>query len=268
MHPELFHIGDFAVRAYGLAMALTFLVGLSIIRREARQLKQDPELLVNLGFVLIIFGVLGARLGFALYHWSDFSDNLLDIINPFQAGQFGIVGLNLQGGMIGGLLAGLLYLKWKKMTLAASLDTVVPAVGFGIFLARIGCYMNGCCFGIPTDGSFGVHFPTDSAAHAIFGADAVHPTQLYSSAYGLLLMVGLMWINRHWYRVGRSVGIFFIAEASFRMLIEPLRYYEEAMRVNIAGLEITYNVIAAIGMFLIGLYFLLRRHNAVESKTA
>lgn len=267
MYPELFHIGDFAVRAYGLAMALTFLVGLSLIRHEARQLKQDPELLVNLGFVLIIFGVLGARLGYVLYHWSDFSDRLLDIINPFQAGQFGIVGLNLQGGMIGGLLAGLLYLRWKKLPMAASLDTVVPAVGFGIFLARIGCYMNGCCFGNPTDGPFGVHFPATSAAHSVFGTDAVHPTQLYSSAYGLLLMFGLMWVNRHWYRTGRTVGLFFMAEATFRMLIEPLRYYEEAMWVNVAGFEITYNVLAAVGMFLIGLYFLVRRHDATASNT-
>lgn len=267
MCPELFHIGDFAVRAYGLAMALSFLIGLSLIRREARQLNQDPELLVNLGFVLIIAGVLGARLGYVIYHWSDFSDRLLDIINPFQSGQFGIVGLNLQGGLIGGLIAGLFYLKWKKMPLAASLDAVVPAVGFGIFLARIGCYMNGCCFGTPTDGPFGVHFPEDSAAHSVFGTDAVHPTQLYSSAYGLLLMFGLMWVNRHWYRVGRSVGLFFIAEAAFRLLIEPLRYYEEAMWIDVAGLEITYNVLAAGVMLLIGLYFLMKSKDP-SSKTA
>ncbi len=267
MCPELFHIGDFAVRSYGLAMALSFLIGLSLIRREARLLNQDPELLVNLGFVLIIFGVLGARLGFVLYHWSDFADHLFDIINPFQSEQFGIVGLNLQGGLIGGLLAGLLYLNWKKMPLAASLDAVVPAVGFGIFLARIGCYLNGCCFGTPTDGFFGVHFPSSSAAHSVFGDEAVHPTQLYSSAYGLLLMIGLMWVNRRWYRVGRAVGLFFVAEAAFRMLIEPLRYYEEAMWIQLGGLEITYNVLAAVVMFLIGLYFLVRT-KMEPSKTA
>lgn len=268
MCPELFHIGDFAVRAYGLAMALSFLIGLSLIRREARVLNLDPELLVNLGFVLIIFGVLGGRLGYVLYHLSDFADNPLDIINPFQSGQFGIVGLNLQGGLIGGFVAGLLYLRWKKMPLAASLDAVVPAVGFGIFLARIGCYLNGCCFGIPTDGPFGVHFPDDSAAHAIFGTAAVHPTQLYSSAYGLLLMIGLMWVNRRWYRVGRSVGLFFVAESAFRLLIEPLRYYESAMWIDLAGIRITYNVLAGALMLAIGLYFLLRRHGETRGKTA
>lgn len=267
MCPELFHIGDFAVRAYGLALAISFLVGLSLIRREARVLNLDPETLVNLGFVLIIFGVLGARLGYVLYHLSDFADRPLDIINPFQSGQFGIAGLNLQGGMIGGFLAGLIYLRMKSMPLAASLDAVVPAVGFGIFLSRIGCYLNGCCFGTPTDGPFGVHFPPSSPAHAIFGADAVHPTQLYSSAYGLLLLFVLMWINRKWYRVGRTVGIFFVAESAFRLLIEPLRYYEEAMWFEISGVGITYNVLAGVIMFLIGLYFLLSTR-ATRGKTA
>jgi phosphatidylglycerol:prolipoprotein diacylglycerol transferase len=258
MCPELFHIGDFAVRAYGLTLALSFLVGLSLIRREARHLGLDPEALVNLGFVLIIFGVLGGRLGYVLYHLSDFADRPLDVINPFQSGQLGIAGLNLQGGMIGGFLAGLIYLRLKSLPLAASLDAVVPAVGFGIFLSRIGCYLNGCCFGTSTEGPFGVHFPVSSPAHAIFGASAVHPTQLYSSAYGLLLFLGLMWVNRHWYRIGRSVGLFFVAEAAFRLLIEPLRYYEEAMWLQIAGVGITYNVLAGALMFLIGLYFLLK----------
>lgn len=256
MYPELFHIGDFAVRAYGLALALSFLIGLSLIRREAILLKLDPETLGNLGFVLIIFGVLGGRLGYVIYHWSDYAGRPLDIINPFQSGQFGIAGLNLQGGLIGGFLAGLLYLRWKKMPLADSLDAVVPAVGFGIFLSRIGCYLNGCCFGTPTEGPFGVHFPPESAAHSVFGNAAVHPTQLYSSAYGLLLFVGLMLVNRKWYRTGRTVGLFFIAESAFRLLIEPLRYYEDAMWFEFAGVGITYNVIAGIIMFLIGLYFL------------
>lgn len=259
MCPELFHIGDFAVRAYGLALALSFLIGLSLIRREARQLGLDPETLVNLGFVLIIFGVLGGRIGYVLYHLSDFVERPLDIINPFQSGQFGIAGLNLQGGLIGGFLAAIVYLRIKSMPLAASLDAIVPAVGFGIFLSRIGCYMNGCCFGIPTEGPFGVHFPVDSAAHAIFGTAAVHPTQLYSSAYGLLLFLSLMWVNRRYYRVGRTVGLFFVGESAFRLLIEPLRYYEEAMRVQIFGIEITYNVIAAAVMLLIGMYFLFRK---------
>lgn len=267
MCPELFHIGDFAVRAYGLALALSFLIGLSLIHREAKVLGLDPEEIGTLGFVLIIFGVLGGRLGYVLYHWSDYANRPLDIINPFQSGQFGIAGLNLQGGLLGGFVAGILYLHWKKMPVVASFDAVVPAVGFGIFLSRIGCYLNGCCFGVPTEGALGVHFPPASPAHSIFGDAPVHPTQLYSSLYGLLLFAGLLWVNRKRYRVGRSVGIFFVAESVFRLTIEPHRYYEEAMWISLGGIRITYNVLVAVFMFLIGLYFLFTRRFA-SSKTA
>lgn len=268
MCPELFHIGDFAVRAYGLALALSFLIGLWLIDREARLLGLNPDAIVNLGFVLIIFGVIGGRLGFVLYHWSDYADNPLDIINPFQAGQIGISGLNLQGGLIGGFVAGLLYLRWKKLPWVAALDAVAPSVGFGIFVSRIGCYLNGCCFGTPTDGPFGVHFPDHSAPHAVFGDSAVHPTQLYSSAYGLLLFLFLLWINRRRYRVGRATGLFFVAESAARLAIEPLRYYEDAMWVTLAGFDITYNVVAAVIMFVIGVFFLVRRWPESAGKTA
>lgn len=267
MCPELFHIGSFAVRAYGLALAVSFLIGLTLIGREARVLKLDPDKIVNLGFILIIFGVIGGRLAYVLYHLGDFADNPLDVINPFHVGHFGIAGLNLQGGLLGGFIAGILYLRWKKMPIIASFDSVAPAVGFGIFLSRIGCFLNGCCFGIPTDGPFGVQFPVDSAPHAIFGTALIHPTQLYSSAYGLLLFFGLTWVNRHWYRVGRPVGLFFTAEALFRALIEPLRYYEEQMHVTIAGVDVTFNMVVALVMFVIGVYFLRYRDRA-EGKTA
>jgi phosphatidylglycerol:prolipoprotein diacylglycerol transferase len=267
MCPELFHIGSFAIRAYGLALAISFLVGLTLIGREARVLRLDPDKIVNLGFILIIFGVIGGRLAYVLYHLSEFADSPWDVINPFHSDHFGIAGLNLQGGLLGGFIAGLLYLRWKKMPIISSFDAVAPAVGFGIFLSRIGCFLNGCCFGVPTDGPFGVHFPDNSAAHAVFGNAALQPTQLYSSAYGLLLFLGLSWVNRHRYRVGRPVGLFFTAEALFRALIEPLRYYEEQMHVTIGGFDLTFNIVVALAMFVIGIFF-LRYRGGREAKTA
>jgi len=117
MCPEFFHIGPIAIRAYGVALALSFFIGLGLLYREARYLRIDPDRAVNLGFVLILFGVLGARLAYVFYHWSDFADNPLDIINPFGSVYFGIAGLNLQGGLILGAIAGYIYLRWKKMPL-------------------------------------------------------------------------------------------------------------------------------------------------------
>lgn len=266
MCPELFHIGPFAVRAYGVTLALSFFVGLALIRREASLLRLPPDRTANLGFILIVFGVLGARLGYVLYHWSEFAYRPLDIINPFGSGAyFGIAGLNLQGGFVLALIAGWIYLRRKKMPLAATLDAVVPAVAFGVFITRIGCFLNGCCFGNLTDSFLGVQFPESSPAWYIFGAAHIHPAQLYSSAYGLLLFFILRWINRRPHSPGLSTGVFFMIEAGFRFAIESVRYYEPAMWLDVAGVQATFNHLIAVALFGLGAVMVFRARRAARS---
>lgn len=258
MCPEFFHIGPIAVRAYGVMLSISFFIGLWLIRREAKVVRVDPERAVTLGFILIIFGVIGARLGYVLYHWGDFSSNLLSIINPFESGEYiGIAGLNLQGGIILGFIAGVVYIMRHKMPFRQTLDAVAPAVAFGIFLTRIGCFLNGCCFGLPTDSVLGVEFPQGSPAWFVFGDAHVHPTQLYSSAYGLILLAILMYMNRHKYRPGMTVAVYFMIEAVFRFIIEFYRYYEPAMWLKTLGINATFNQIIAGALFIVGIIFAL-----------
>jgi phosphatidylglycerol:prolipoprotein diacylglycerol transferase len=266
MCPEFFHIGPLAIRAYGVTLALSFFLGLALINREARILRLDQDRTVNLGFILIVFGVIGARLGFALYHWSDFAAHPIDIINPFgHNAYFGIAGLNLQGGFILALIAGWIYLFRKRMPFAATLDAVVPAVAFGIFLTRIGCFLNGCCFGNPTESFLGVQFPENSPAWYVFGNAHVHPAQLYSSAYGLLLFFLLRWINRRRHAAGITTGVFFMVEAGFRFAIESVRYYEPAMWFNVAGIHATFNHLIAIALFILGVIVVLNTRRRTRS---
>jgi len=268
MFPELFHIGPLALRSYGLLLALSFLIGLWLIHREARVVGVDPEKAVNLGFVLIFFGVLGGRAAYVLYHLGDFADQPLEVINPFHpTGHFGIAGLNLQGGLVAALVAGVIYLRRQRMPVLSSLDAVTPAVAFGIFLSRIGCFLNGCCFGTPTDAFCGVHYPPDAPAAIVFGAQAVHPTQLYSSAYGLLLFFALRWVNRRHYRVGLAVGLFFMIEALFRFAIEPFRYYETEMWLSLGAWQVNYNQLVALALFVLGVVFIWRSRRTA-GKTA
>jgi phosphatidylglycerol:prolipoprotein diacylglycerol transferase len=256
MCPEFFHIGPLALRAYGLMLALSFFIGLALIVREARRLGVDPERASNLAFLLIAFGVLGARIGYVVYHPGEFADHPFNVINPFASGErFGIAGLNLQGGMLLAFIAGWIYVRRSKISFPAMLDTVVPAVAFGIFLTRIGCFLNGCCFGVPASVPWAVTFPPESPAYAFLGATAVHPTQLYSSAYGLVLFLLLFWINGRPHRVGVTTSVFFMMEAVFRFAIEFVRYYETEMWFQAGSLRMTYNQLVAAGLFLVGVFF-------------
>lgn len=256
MCPEFFHIGPFAVRAYGLTLALSFFIGLALITRESRLLHENAEQNSNFAFILIAFGLLGARLGYVVYHLEEFSGHWLNVINPFASGErFGIAGLNLQGGMLLAFIAGWIYVRRRKMSLPATLDAVVPAVAFGIFLTRIGCYLNGCCFGTPSSVPWAVSFPEGSPAHSFVGSEPVHPAQLYSSAYGLFLFLILLWLNRRPHRIGTTTAVFFMIEAFFRFVIEFVRYYETEMWLEAGSLKVTYNQLVAIGLFVIGVIF-------------
>jgi len=115
MYPEIFSIGPVTIRAYGVMLFISFLTGLFFVRARAKSRGIDQDFTINLAFLVIISAVLGARLFYVFYHWSEFSGNMLSIINPFgEGGTIGIAGLNLYGGLICAILAGVLYIRKKQ----------------------------------------------------------------------------------------------------------------------------------------------------------
>lgn len=251
MCPEFYRIGWFALRAWGVALTLSFFVGLWLLKFEARALRLDYERLFNLGFLVSLLGVVGARLSYVLFHFAEFAPNPLDIINPLAVeGQFGIAGMNLYGGVVLAVVGGMWYLHRRRLSIFDYSDAVVVALAFGMFLARIGCFLNGCCYGLPTDGFWGVIFPADSPAGSMFPHLPIHPAQLYASGFGLLLFFLLRHINRRRRFSGQTMALFFIAEAIFRFLLEFVRYYEPEMLLGVG--KLTYNQLIAVAFLLFG----------------
>jgi phosphatidylglycerol:prolipoprotein diacylglycerol transferase len=253
MHPEIFKLGPLAIRAYGLMLFISFLVGLFYVRSRARFKGVDPDFTVNLAFLVIVAGVLGARLFYVLYHWSEFAGSPLDIINPFGKETIGIVGLNLYGGLVCAVAVGLFYIHKKKQPLWETTDLFAPAIALGTFLTRIGCFLNGCCFGKACDLPWAIHFPPGSIPDSVLPGQAIHPTQLYMSLAGLIMFFILYMLDRRKHFAGMTFSVFLMAEALSRFVIEFVRYYEDAMLVRILGLELTYNHLLAVPLFMLGL---------------
>ena len=251
MCPEFFRLGSFALRAWGVTLTLSFLIGLWLVKFEARVLRLDYDRLFNLGFVISFAGVTGSRLAYVVFHWSEFAERPLDIVNPFAVeGQFGIAGMNLYGGVILAAVVGIWYLYRRRQPVFDSIDAFAVPLAFGNFLTRIGCFLNGCCFGTPTGSFAGVVFPSDSPAGWVYPHVHIHPTQLYASAFGLALFFVLRWVNRHRRFSGQAFALFFILEGVFRFLLEFVRYYEPAMIIK--GSALTYNQLIAVAFFLFG----------------
>ncbi len=258
MFPEIVKIGPIAIRSYGLMLALSFFIGLMIVHRRSRRAGVGADFVVNLAFLVIVTGVIGARLSYAFYHWSDFSDNLLDIFNPFGSSEgFGIAGLNLYGGIVLALAAALLYCHVKRESIPAVFDLFAPVLGLGIFITRIGCFLNGCCFGTECHLPWAVTFPEGSIPYSYFGDTPLHPAQLYSSLYGLLIFLVLSHVERKKRFLGLTFSLFLIIEAFFRFMIEYVRFYEDQMETVVFGVHFTYNHVAAILLFLLGWILLL-----------
>jgi phosphatidylglycerol:prolipoprotein diacylglycerol transferase len=253
MHPELFRIGPIPVRSYGLMLAASFLLGVWYIKKVTERDGKPFEPFLTISYIMIFGGVIGARLAYVLLHLSEFSGNWTAVFNPFQSGHFGIAGLNLYGGILMAIGGSWLYCHLKGLRVLDVFDYFAPTVGLGIALTRIGCFLNGCCFGVPCDLPWAVTFPKGSIPYSVFGSQPLHPAQLYSSLYGLVLFIGLHYLLKHKRFVGQAVAVLFMGEAFFRFIIEYARFYENAMTFRFMGIEPTYNQVVSLTLFFLGL---------------
>jgi phosphatidylglycerol:prolipoprotein diacylglycerol transferase len=269
MFPELLKIGPISIRSYGLMLAISFFIGVYYVSRMAKKRNLDLNQVLTMAYILVLAGIVGARLSYVLFHLEEFAGNWTASFNPFHSDRFGIAGLNLYGGIILAVVAAFIYLRIKKLSVLNVFDVFAPTVGLGLMVTRIGCFLNGCCFGTPTDLPWGVSFPEESLPYYVFGSAHLHPAQLYSSLYGLLLFLFLHWRLKHRLFAGQVLALMFMIEAVFRYAIEYVRYYEDAMHISFLGMYPTYNHLISIGLFLLGMviYIVQKRKYQLSAAT-
>jgi phosphatidylglycerol:prolipoprotein diacylglycerol transferase len=249
MAPILLKIGNFTLYSYGLMLFISFILGIKITQKRAKKFGVKEDEVVNLAVTILIGVIIGARLLYVFNHWDEFKNDLIGIIAFWRGG---LGGLMFFGGFIGGFLAGFFYAKKKKMPILKMLDAISPALALGEGLTRIGCFLNGCCFGSPF--KYGVIFPPDSPAGSTFPYTKIHPTQLYSSFFGFLLFLIILKLEKRKLirKAGVIFSIFLFLYALFRFLIDFLRYYENK-------LNFWTNQTIAIILMLIALLIFIKR---------
>jgi phosphatidylglycerol:prolipoprotein diacylglycerol transferase len=231
-------------------LAMSFLLGIWLGSVRAKRSGLDSDVVSDIGFWLILSAVLGARLYYVVLHFEEFEGNLFGIINPFQGGSMGIGGLVMYGGFIGAILASIIYFKLRKLHMLPYADAVAPSVGLGIFLTRIGCFLNGCCFGAQCNNGTCVHFPASSPAghyQLSIHADALYPSQLFESAGGLAIAVIILIVSRWKTFPGLQFYLVGLLYSILRFFIDFTRFYTP--EEHIFGL--THNQVVCIGAFVI-----------------
>jgi len=259
MHPILVKIGWFEVHSYGVMLALAFVLGIWVTVIRAKKMGLDPNKIMDLSVLIILAGIIGSRIAYVLPHMDEFRGHWLDTINPIQSnGQIGIAGLTILGGVLLAIFITLLYLWWKKLPVWKIADAFAPAVALGIFVGRIGCFLNGCCFGIPTNSPIGMVFPENSPAGSVFPQQHIYPTELFSSFYGLLIFLILIWAEKKYKTFdGFTFFLLWALYGMARFTVDFFRYYENSMvLVRIHGVAISMNQGVSLLLILVSVFLL------------
>jgi len=209
MRPILFSIGSINIYAYGSLMACAFLISIFLARKHAKASGISADLITDLGIILLIFGIIGARIGYVLLNWQNFSYNLIDVIKVYEG------GLVFSGGFLLAVLISFLYIKRKKVSFLNVADFIIPYVALAQSIGRIGCFLNGCCYGIPTTSFIGVKFP-----HLL---DPVYPTQLILSVSLFLIFIILKLISKKLPFKGTIFLIYILLFSALRFFVEFIR---------------------------------------------
>jgi phosphatidylglycerol:prolipoprotein diacylglycerol transferase len=259
MIPVLLQIGPFPIRSYGVMIALSFAIGIWLAVRRGRSRGVDPGRITDLSIVILIASIVGARILYILPYWDEFAAHPLRVFEIWRG------GLTMYGGLAGAFLASALYMRAKRMPFWKVADIVSPSVALGLALTRLGCFLNGCCFGVPTSSGWGVRFPPHSAAGSEFYGVPLHPTQLYDSLVGLGLFLLLLLLNGRLRRDGRLFLLLIGLYGVSRFFLDRIRYYESGSTVSIGGGAVfTWNQILSVGLVGAALFLFIfrgRRHD-------
>ncbi|MEN6576733.1 MAG: prolipoprotein diacylglyceryl transferase [Phycisphaerales bacterium] len=161
MHPQLFEIPivHLTVKSYGFMMVVGFLAAVAVIRYLSRHFTRDPQHITNAALYSLIAGVVGARVFFIVHYYDQFRDDWGDFFAIWNG------GLELIGGVVLAIAVILLYIWHHKLPMRHYLDVLAVGLTTALIFGRIGCFLNGCCYGKPTELPWGVRFPYGSFAY-------------------------------------------------------------------------------------------------------
>ena len=211
MYPELVDIGPVTIHSFGLMMALAFVTAGLVTGWQLRRRGVDPGITYSLLIAAIIGGVVGAKLHYLAIH-----------PDQFDAAAFSGTGLVWYGGLFGGALAVSVVALLAKPPIALIADAIAPALAAAYAVGRIGCFLNGDDYGVPTSLPWGMSFPEGSPPTT----QVVHPTQLYETFGSLVILALLLWVLAP--RLQRFGSLFW----SYVFLAGVERFLVEFVRTN------------------------------------
>lgn len=248
MYPFI-HFENWELSTYFLTISIDFCLMLLWLRFRSQKSGLSVKLALDTGILASLGGLVGARLVHVIYEYPSFYRERPSYILKLWEG-----GYVFLGGIFFGIVTGVFWLRWHKQKIFLWLDLFAPIISLGYSLGRWACFFQGCCYGRPTDSSFGVHFEVLHDAGETF---ARYPTQILASFGELLLVIFLLVVERgkRWVPVkGQLFSLWMIGHGLNRALMETLR--DDPRGPLILQMGISFWL--AVGLILTGTVFYIK----------
>lgn len=208
MHPELIKIGTFTIYSYGFFVSLAFILGMLVALWIGHKQKVSPEIILDGVFIVMLMAVFGARVFYVIEFWRDYS-TVWDIFKIWQG------GLVFFGGLVFSIIGLIIFSLARKVSVFKVLDIAACATALAYSVGRLGCFFNGCCYGVAANIPWAVTFPHLHVPR--------HPTQLYSSLAGVFIFIVLYLLIKHKRFDGELFSVGLVLYSVYRFLNEFLR---------------------------------------------
>jgi phosphatidylglycerol:prolipoprotein diacylglycerol transferase len=266
---QYFNIGPLKIHYYGIIIMLGAVMAAWLASREAKRKGLDPEIAWDLFPVVIITGVIGARL------WHVFTpsaslvaagyDTMYYLTHPIAILQTWNGGLGIPGGVIGGVLGLYLYMRKHGQSFPIWLDNLAPGLALAQAIGRWGNFINQELYGLPTDLPWKIYIEPAYRLPGFADVSYYHPTFLYESLWNLLNMAILLWVGRKFFAKLHKGDIFLLY-----LVIYPVgRFLLEFVRLEfspVAGININQTVMGVVAIS--AALALILRHRKQEPKQA
>lgn len=250
--PIIFEAGPFAMRWYGLFIALGIAVATFVTSRELARRGYDGTLALDALFFVIPLGFIGAR----VYHV--LTDYDLYAADPFP-GVFEVWngGLGIYGGVVGGFLGVLIFARVRGISPLMFADAIAPGLILAQAIGRWGNYFNQELFGRPSDLPWAIRIAPENRPQGFQDATSFHPTFLYESIWNVLVFFVLLYVARRFASRLKNGDVFLL----YVSLYSVGRFFVEALRIDPAFLlgDFRGNLfVASVLALTFALIFLLR----------
>ncbi len=215
VYPILFRLGSLNFYAYGILVAIGFILGFFLVLRRGREEGIPTERMVDLFFYVVLSALIGSRLLYVLINLEAYRQTPLQILHLWEG------GLVFYGGLFLATAVSLFYMWRNRLPVWKMADLFTPSIALGLFFGRIGCFLAGCCYGKATLLPWGVTFSHPHSLARLYLP--LHPTQLYEATGSLILFLYLNWKRKRKAFDGQVFWLFLLLYAVLRFVIEFFR---------------------------------------------